>query len=558
MVSLPSQYFTTYEDILLAKKREEDERIRAEMARERQMDQWAREDADPSIAANREAVAQGRHAMVDGGGFRTSGPLLRAEPEINENSPFYRSVVGGPTPLPKPEEVATRSVFSVPEERIDPVTTQSIVPASPEERAPSLKAPPEEELGLLGGFFQKLGASTPEARQALGSSLIRAGGAMMVAGGQGEGVGSAIGRGLIAGTDGYDESIENQQKTEANRIKIAAAQDEIGKKKRADEISQQIAVIYRQAGPYGLSRQQQAKIAALQQEAGDLTGARATMDGANALQDAVAKNGGQIDENGKIVPVAGFRELVATNSGTKTQQNVGQYYDPKTGNRYSMTFNPTTGRQTTFDASGNIVSDPSIINGLREDSATRDKANLSLTTGEEAVDKKYAEDFHQYAANSAENKAQLTNIRKGIDILKTNPGSVGGVSNLLPNSVRNFVNSDGVVAQQNIESAVLQTLRQTLGAQFTEKEGERIMSITFNPLQSADENIRRAQILAGKLESLQRANEEKYSYYQTNGTLKGYKTSIVPTNLYDDLNNTFNSPKTGTFRTSNGRLLRAK
>lgn len=518
-MKLPSQYYQTYEDVLLEKKREEEARIRAEMEREKQLDAWAREDAATAQAPSplQNAIAGSRNALVDAGGY--GAPILSLPEKIPEDSPFYRVVVGGPRQEPSmPSRTIEDRPVAAYEPPVDPVQTAA-VPAAPS-REPILPAPTEatpEQEGLLSGLFRKLGADTPEARSALGSSLIRAGGAMMAASSEGMDTWGALGKGMVAGADGYDGAIKEQQVVAANKFKMDEARKEADRKARATAVDQEIALIYKQAGPYGLNRQQQMRIAALQQEAGDSVGARSSID--SAVQDAVAKNGGYIDENGKIKPVEGFRELVTLNGTGKTQQNVGTYYDPKTGKRYSASFNPTTGRQTVFDSAGNPVTDATLMDSLREDSASRGKANMSdplvkaerekeaslVRAGQQAPRNIGIVDQAEDLANQIEGEGLLFNTGALNDVMKK-----VGQTGLVPDSVLQTGARETLsylTSQQMAQQ--LETMR-GMGA-LSDKDldmiRERVLSGNLSP-----EGIRQ---IAQQMRSIQRYQQKMTGDWQT-------------------------------------------
>ena len=65
---------------------------------------------------------------------------------------------------------------------------------------------------------------------------------------------------------------------------------------------------------------------------------------------------------------------------------------------------------------------------------------------------------------------------------------------------RKVLYSASTDTQRDMQSAIQSTLRPTLGAQFTEKEGERIMNLAFDPLAGEQENLRRAKLLKDYLD----------------------------------------------------------
>ena len=92
----------------------------------------------------------------------------------------------------------------------------------------------------------------------------------------------------------------------------------------------------------------------------------------------------------------------------------------------------------------------------------------------------------------------------------------------MPDSVLGAFNPDALSFQSDVREIVFQSLRETLGAQFTEKEGERLVAASFNPLLSEEKNIARLQRLYTKTVEAKDAKERAFEYFSKNRTLKGY------------------------------------
>lgn len=117
----------------------------------------------------------------------------------------------------------------------------------------------------------------------------------------------------------------------------------------------------------------------------------------------------------------------------------------------------------------------------------------------------------------------LNNINKidnAIDILnKDNVMTSGRIVGRLPDFART---ESSITARENIQSAIQETLRPTLGAQFTEKEGERIMNLQYNENLDEAENKKRAQELKRFIEKKVKFSDDLYSYIEEKGSDKGF------------------------------------
>lgn len=144
------------------------------------------------------------------------------------------------------------------------------------------------------------------------------------------------------------------------------------------------------------------------------------------------------------------------------------------------------------------------------------KANK--TQGQTEFDKAQ---MKKLGTNSAEyftqNRDQLLNnankLTSAIELLEKPKSDISGPGkSWIPDSVRAFTNPEAVSVQENIQSAITDTLRPTLGAQFTEGEGKRIMSLQYNPDLSPAENAKRARELQTYINKKVKATDALYEH----------------------------------------------
>lgn len=99
----------------------------------------------------------------------------------------------------------------------------------------------------------------------------------------------------------------------------------------------------------------------------------------------------------------------------------------------------------------------------------------------------------------------------------------GAVRGRYSDDIRKITNPNAIIARDSIYSAIQDTLKPTLGAQFTEAEGERIKKLAYDPMLDDQENLRRAKQLDGYIRKKVIANDAMYSYLSKNkGSLDGF------------------------------------
>ena len=151
-------------------------------------------------------------------------------------------------------------------------------------------------------------------------------------------------------------------------------------------------------------------------------------------------------------------------------------------------------------------------------------APIPLTDGEKSRDRKFGEQLVEF--NLPDINKGLEQLTEASEALSKSDTLTGPIVSLLPNFVGDRVNPEAAEVREAVEEVVQRNLRLVLGAQFTEKEGERLISRAYNPKLDEAENKKRVERL---IKSIQDAAQEKLnmkSYFEKNGTLKGYNSNL--------------------------------
>lgn len=144
--------------------------------------------------------------------------------------------------------------------------------------------------------------------------------------------------------------------------------------------------------------------------------------------------------------------------------------------------------------------------------------------GREAQAKDFGKEANEWIIGNkaADANALIQNLEEVQNMLATNKNITGGFIGALPMSVRERVYPESVAAQERVESVVQRGLKETLGAQFTEKEGERLIKRAYNPNLSEEENLKRVNRLLATMKIAIQKKNDAVAYYSQNGTLAGY------------------------------------
>jgi hypothetical protein len=156
-------------------------------------------------------------------------------------------------------------------------------------------------------------------------------------------------------------------------------------------------------------------------------------------------------------------------------------------------------------------------------------SNRTLSPIEQKMDEHYADVLVDWNTGGQsdwqKNQQQITNIA---DVLDSPEGEnlTGYLIGITPKWALEGFNPEAVDAQEQVEEVVQRNLRIVLGAQFTEKEGERLIQRAYNRKLPASMNAKRvrrlAQLLEGRAQQIQSLNEYMAEHRTSagwNGTL---------------------------------------
>lgn len=152
---------------------------------------------------------------------------------------------------------------------------------------------------------------------------------------------------------------------------------------------------------------------------------------------------------------------------------------------------------------------------------------LGLTPGQQAADVAFGKEYADYQA--AGGHAGVEKNLKALEGVASDVEKQTGLERFLAyvpevlggRSLRESFAPADIAREDAVRNAIQSTLRQTLGAQFTAKEGEALMARAYNPRLSAEENKKRVLQAAQELRTKGSERERSGKYFEKKGTLKG-------------------------------------
>tara|TARA_R100000655_G_scaffold102565_1_gene148451 strand:+ start:653 stop:1813 length:1161 start_codon:yes stop_codon:yes gene_type:complete len=174
-------------------------------------------------------------------------------------------------------------------------------------------------------------------------------------------------------------------------------------------------------------------------------------------------------------------------------------------------------------ASGRASQDPDL---LAEQRKARSAGGLDPTPGQKKLDEVFATNLAKWrGGEQRQTETNINNLDNKIARLTTGQENVSGINiGLTPEPLRPIIFPEATGFLDEVSDIVYQSLRATLGAQFTEQEGKRLIAATFNQNLPEELNLPRLQRLSAKIKSIYQDKQNEADYFDRFGTLQAYKS----------------------------------
>jgi hypothetical protein len=146
------------------------------------------------------------------------------------------------------------------------------------------------------------------------------------------------------------------------------------------------------------------------------------------------------------------------------------------------------------------------------------------TPGMRKVDEEFAKGYNEFIAQGgmADVDKMLGQLEAVSAALATSDDLTGPVIGLFPEIFGKRVNPEAAAVKAAVEEVVQRNLRLILGAQFTEKEGTRLIERAFDPSLEEAENKKRVDGLIKQIKDAARTKLAAGQYFEQRGTLAGF------------------------------------
>ena len=153
-----------------------------------------------------------------------------------------------------------------------------------------------------------------------------------------------------------------------------------------------------------------------------------------------------------------------------------------------------------------------------------------LTPGQKKMDEAFAPINLQWLSGGGPDMgSQIASLAMVARQLEDGEVNLTGLDvGMLPDVVNYFINPMAIAARDNVEAVVQRNLRLILGAQFTAKEGERLIARAYNPDLPEAQNAGRVRRLLLQMTNAAAQKQAMSDHFMKTGSLKNW-TGTMPT-----------------------------
>jgi hypothetical protein len=157
-------------------------------------------------------------------------------------------------------------------------------------------------------------------------------------------------------------------------------------------------------------------------------------------------------------------------------------------------------------------------------------SNTSIvnTKGQDKVDTSYAPEYVKNIVEGGigDTLTQVESLENVAARLRGGEKLSGPMFAVIPESVLPVSHPQVAAARDDVLNTVQRSLREILGAQFTEKEGALLLKRAYDVRLPPEENARRVERMARQLRVAAEAKAAAARYFEERGTLTGYRGKV--------------------------------
>ena len=157
-----------------------------------------------------------------------------------------------------------------------------------------------------------------------------------------------------------------------------------------------------------------------------------------------------------------------------------------------------------------------------------------MPPGLEAMDKEFGKKAAELSMSGlADARNQSATINTVLKKLESGEKLTSPLIGAQPDFLRAILNPEAQDAIDRVGSVVQRSLREVLGGQFAQKEGEQLVKRAYNPSLKPEQNAARLRALFSVLDQTAKNKMEMVEYFRKDYTLRGYEGNLKDPTVED-------------------------
>lgn len=166
------------------------------------------------------------------------------------------------------------------------------------------------------------------------------------------------------------------------------------------------------------------------------------------------------------------------------------------------------------------------MSNQQKQEAAAQKELKKPTEAEKVIDREFGKEYNSYQNKGGKSKAThaLKSLNTSLTALNSDNDNISGpVVGSLHDEIRKRTYPESWKTEQNVKKIIMESLKPILGSQFTENEGKRLLSYTYDVALEEDVNADNLKKLINQLHQAKADKEEAIAYYNEHRTLRGFE-----------------------------------
>ena len=157
------------------------------------------------------------------------------------------------------------------------------------------------------------------------------------------------------------------------------------------------------------------------------------------------------------------------------------------------------------------------------------KEKLDLTFAQQKEDETFGTIIHDEEKKVLTYRKDEADLKYAMKVLGSGQGTGKWIGVKDRFGILAFTDPEAKATYDRVTGIVQRTLKETLGAQFTEKEAAMLIGRAYDTALSPQENAKRVAALLSQITDINDARQAKIDHYKARGTLKNYSAPAINT-----------------------------